>query len=145
HVFLFSNGVALEDEIALKADARERGLLLMGPDCGTAIIDGVPIGFANRVRRGSIGIVGASGTGIQEVSTLIHRIGAGITHAIGTGSRDLSDAVGGAATLQAIELLACDEATETIVLISKPPSPHVAERVLAAARATGKRIVGCFV
>jgi FdrA protein len=145
HVFLFSNGVALDDEIALKADARERGLLLMGPDCGTAIIDGVPIGFANRVRRGSIGIVGASGTGIQEVSTLIHRIGAGITHAIGTGSRDLSDAVGGAATLHGIELLARDEATETIVLISKPPSPQVAERVLAAARATGKRVVTCFV
>lgn len=145
HVFLFSNGVALEDEIALKADARERGLLLMGPDCGTAIIDGVPIGFANRVRRGSIGIVGASGTGIQEVTTLIHRIGGGITHAIGTGSRDLSDAVGGAATLHGIELLARDEATETIVLISKPPSPEVAERVLAAARATGKRVVTCFV
>lgn len=145
HVFLFSNGVALDDEIALKADARERGLLLMGPDCGTAIIDGVPIGFANRVRRGSIGIVGASGTGIQEVSTLIHRIGGGITHAIGTGSRDLSDAVGGAATLHGIELLARDEATETIVLISKPPSPQVAELVLAAAHATGKRVVTCFV
>jgi FdrA protein len=145
HVFLFSNGVSLEDELLLKADARERGLLLMGPDCGTAILDGVPIGFANRVRRGTIGIIGASGTGIQEVSTLIHRIGGGITHAIGTGSRDLSDAVGGAATLHAIELLARDEGTETIVLVSKPPSPQVADRVLAAARTTGKRVVTCFV
>ncbi|MCU1349898.1 MAG: sucD 2 [Acidobacteria bacterium] len=145
HVFLFSNGVALDDEISLKTEARERGLLLKGPDCGTAIIDGVPIGFANRVRRGTIGIVGASGTGIQEVSTLIHRIGGGITHAIGTGSRDLSDAVGGAATLHGIELLAADDGTDTIVLVSKPPSPAVAERVLAAANASGRRVVTAFV
>lgn len=145
HVFLFSNGVPLEDEISLKAEARARGLLLMGPDCGTAIIDGVPIGFANRVRRGTIGIVGASGTGIQEVSTLIHRIGGGISHAIGTGSRDLSAAVGGASTLQAIELLANDDMTETIVIVSKPPSPEVAQRVLDAAHATGKTVVPIFV
>lgn len=145
HVFLFSNGVSLDDEISLKREATERGLLLMGPDCGTAIIDGIPVGFANRVRRGSIGIAGASGTGIQEISTLIHRIGGGISHAIGTGSRDLSDAIGGSSTLHAIDLLGRDEATEVIVIVSKPPSPAVASRLLAHARGTGKRIVACFV
>ncbi|MBV9493970.1 MAG: oxidoreductase [Acidobacteria bacterium] len=144
HVFLFSNDVSLEDEIALKAEARERGLLLMGPDCGTAIIDGTPIGFANRVRRGAIGIVGASGTGIQEISTLVHRLGRGVSHAIGTGSRDLSDAVGGSSTLQGIDLLAHDAATEVMVLVSKPPSPSVAARVREHAAQTGKRIVECF-
>jgi len=145
HVFLFSNGVALADEIALKHEARDRRLLLMGPDCGTAIIDGIPIGFANRVRRGSIGVVGASGTGIQEITTLVHRIGRGISHAIGTGSRDLSDDVGGLSTLFGIELLANDAATDVIVVVSKPPSPQVAERVLDAARSTGKYVVTCFV
>jgi len=144
HVFLFSNNVPLADEIALKREARERGLLLMGPDCGTAIIDGTPIGFANRVRRGSIGIVGASGTGIQEVSTLVHRLGLGVSHAIGTGSRDLSDDVGGVSTMMGIDLLARDAATEVIVIVSKPPSPRVAEAVRSHARATGKRIVECF-
>jgi FdrA protein len=144
HVFLFSNGVSVEDEVSLKLEAESRGLLLMGPDCGTAILDGVPIGFANRVRRGNIGIVGASGTGIQEISTLVHRLGGGISQAIGTGSKDLSDAVGGRATLRGLEFLARDEATEVIVLVSKPPSPAVADRVRASARATGKRVVQCF-
>ena len=144
HVFLFSNNVPLADELALKSEARERGLLLMGPDCGTAILDGTPVGFANRVRRGAIGIVGASGTGIQEISTLVHRLGRGVSHAIGTGSRDLSDAVGGSSTLHGIDLLARDEATEVIVLVSKPPSPAVAARVREHAAQTGKRIIECF-
>ncbi|MEO8035455.1 MAG: hypothetical protein ABI837_13550 [Acidobacteriota bacterium] len=145
HVFLFSNGVSLDDERSLKREAAERDLLLMGPDCGTAIIDGIPVGFANRVRRGNIGIVGASGTGIQEISSLIQRMGGGVTHAIGTGSRDLSDAVGGTVTMQGIGLLADDEATEVIVIVSKPPSSAVADAVMRRAKATGKRVVHCFV
>jgi succinyl-CoA synthetase alpha subunit len=96
HVMLFSDNVSIEDEVALKTDAVDRGLLMMGPDCGTAIVNGLPLGFANAVRRGAIGIVGAAGTGIQEVSCSIHRLGGGVSHAIGTGGRDLSEAVGGA-------------------------------------------------
>src|SRR5262249_31016442 len=92
HVFLFSDNVPLEHEILLKQMARERGLLVMGPDCGTAILGGVALGFANVVERGGVGIVGPSGTGIQQVTTLLDRAGAGISHAIGTGSRDLSSA-----------------------------------------------------
>jgi FdrA protein len=138
HVFLFSDNVALEDEVALKRQARERDLLVMGPDCGTAILNGVGVGFANIVRRGNVGIVGASGTGIQEVASLVHQAGGGISHAIGTGSRDLHAAVGGVTTLQAIELLSHDAATASIVLISKPSDPSVAERVVRALADTGK-------
>ena len=141
HVFLFSDNVALEDEVDLKQRAREKGLLVMGPDCGTAILNGVGLGFANVVRRGSVGLVGASGTGIQEVVSLIHQAGGGISHAIGTGSRDLAAEVGGITTLQALDLLRDDPSTETIVLVSKPPAPAVAEQVLAALVATGKRAV----
>ena len=89
NVFLFSDNVSVEDEIELKTMARARGLLVMGPDCGTAILDGVPLGFANAVRRGTIGLVGASGTGLQQVSCLIDRYGAGVSQAIGVGGRDL--------------------------------------------------------
>ncbi|MBV8718116.1 MAG: oxidoreductase [Chloroflexi bacterium] len=141
NVFLFSDNVAIADEVQLKRAARERDLLVMGPDCGTASINGVGLGFANVVRRGSIGIVGASGTGIQEVACLLHRAGYGISHAIGTGSRDLHAAVGGITTLQAIELLRLDSSTETIVLVSKPSDPAVAERVLRALAQTGKPAV----
>lgn len=144
NVFLFSDNVSLDDEVALKRRARDAGLLVMGPDCGTAILGGVCFGFANQVRRGSIGIIGASGTGIQEVSSLLDRAGYGISHAIGTGGRDLHERVGAISTLQALELLRDDAATETIVLISKPPAPAVAERVLEAAARTGKRIVTCL-
>ncbi len=145
HVFLYSDNVSLEDEIALKQEAAQRGLLVMGPDCGTALINGVGLGFANRVRRGPIGLVAASGTGLQAVTARIHQLGSGITHGIGTGGRDLSEAVGARTTLQALDVLARDPQTRVIVLISKPPAPAVAERVLAAARATGKPVVVNFI
>ena len=144
HVFLFSDGVALDDEIALKRRAGALGLFVMGPECGTAIIQGVGFGFANRVRRGPIGVVGASGTGIQEVTTLIHRLGSGVSHAIGTGGRDLHAAVGGLTTRQALERLGAEAETRVIVIVSKPSSPGIAEGVLATAAATGKPIVACL-
>ena len=110
-VMIFSDNVPLEQEIALKREARDLGRMVMGPDCGTAIIAGTPLGFANVLARGDIGIIGASGTGIQEVSCLIANGGRGISHAIGTGGRDLSADVGGIATLMAIDLLDRDPAT----------------------------------
>lgn len=132
HVFLFSDNVSIADEIALKQAASRRGLLVMGPDCGTAIVGGVPLGFANAVRRGSIGIVAASGTGLQQVSCLIDRMGGGVSHAIGTGGRDLDQLVGGVTMLAGIEALLGDPDTRVLVLISKPPAASVAERILAA-------------
>ncbi len=145
NVLLFSDNVSLEDEIALKTLARDRGLLMMGPDCGTAIIGGVPLAFANAVTRGDTGIIGASGTGIQEVSCLVSNGGGGISHAIGTGGRDLSREVGAITTLTALDLLDADPATRQIVLISKPPAPEVARTVLARVARSSKRVVVCFI
>ena len=145
HVFLYSDNVSLEDEIALKRTAAERGLLVMGPDCGTAIVNGTGLGFANAVRRGPIGVIGASGTGLQLVTARIHQLGSGITHALGTGGRDLSEAVGAATALQALDLLGRDPQTTVILIVSKPPSPKVAARLVAAARSTGKPVVVDFI
>ena len=122
HVMLFSDNVSLEDEVALKRLASQRGRLLLGPDCGTTIINGAALGFANIVRRGPIGVIGASGTGIQEITVLAHRLGSGISHAIGVGGRDLSMAVGGSAMLRGIDLLDADPATRVLVVTSKPPA-----------------------
>ena len=124
--------------------ARAQGLLVMGPECGTSIINGVGLGFANRVRRGAVGLVGASGTGLQEVTSLIHRLGGGVSHAIGTGGRDLHADVGGITTRQAIELLAGDPGTRVLVLVSKPGADGVAREVLAAAGAAGKPAIACL-
>ena len=145
HVMLFSADVSEADEVALKRYANANGLLVMGPDCGTAIINGIPLGFANAVRRGDIGCIGAAGTGLQEVTTLIHRYGGGLSQVIGTGGRDLSRAVGGLSTLQALDALAQDPATRVIALVSKPPDPEVAARVLEQARRAGKPVVVNFV
>jgi len=145
HVFLYSDNVSLEDEIALKKTAREKGLLVMGSDCGTAIINGTGLGFANRVRRGSIGLVGASGTGLQAVTTHIHNLGGGISHAIGTGGRDLKAEVGAITAHQALDLLARDAETKVIVLISKPPSSEVATALLSAAQSILKPVVIDFI
>jgi FdrA protein len=145
HVFLYSDNVSLEDEIALKKSAREKGLLVMGPDCGTAIINGIGLGFANRIRRGSIGVVGASGTGTQAVTAQIHNLGSGISHAIGTGGRDLKSDIGAITAHQALDALARDDETKVIVLISKPPSPDVATQLISAAQGTGKPVVVYFI
>lgn len=141
HVMVFSDNVSLEEEVSLKHLAHGKGLLMMGPDCGTAIINGAGLGFANAVRRGSIGIVGASGTGIQAISTLIDRQGAGISHAIGTGGRDLSPAVGGITMLAGIELLEADPDTAILVLTSKPPDATVAQTVLQRAARCSKPVI----
>jgi FdrA protein len=144
HVFLYSDNVPVADEVALKAEAARRGLLVLGPDCGTAIVGGAGLGFANRVRRGGIGLVAASGTGLQAVACGIDARGEGISQALGTGGRDVSAAVGGATARAALDLLARDPETRVIVLISKPPDPDVAARLLAAARATDKPVVVWF-
>jgi FdrA protein len=121
-VFLFSDNVPIEDEIELKRLAAGKRLLMMGPDCGTAIVDGIPLGFANAVRRGRVGLAGASGTGLQQVSCLIDRLDEGVSQVIGVGSRDLDARVGGLMMRAAIERLAADPATAVIVLVSKPPA-----------------------
>ena len=144
NVMIFSDNVSEADEVALKRLAHARDLLVMGPDCGTAIVDGVPLCFANVVKRGSVGVVGASGTGLQQVTCLVDRWGEGISQAIGTGGRDLHAAVGGLSMLQGIKLLARDPETRIIVLISKPPASEVASHVLDAALASGKPVVVNF-
>lgn len=144
-VMIFSDNIAVADEAELKREAAEAGRLVMGPDCGTAIIAGVPLAFANVVARGDIGIVGASGTGTQEVSCLVAQQGRGVSHAIGVGGRDLSSAVGGISTLMALDALAADHATKTVVLISKPPPADVAANILDRVAAIGKPCVVCFI
>lgn len=144
HVFLFSDNVSVEDEIALKTLGREKGLLVMGPDAGTAILNGVALGFANAVTPGPVGVVAASGTGLQAVTCQLTRLGVGITQGIGTGGRDLSAAVGGIMMLEGLKALQADPATETIVLVSKPPAPEVADKVLACLKDSPKPVVVCF-
>lgn len=135
HVLLFSDNVTIEEEIELKKYAEANGLLLMGPDCGTAMINNVPLGFANNVRKGNIGMVGAAGTGMQEVMTLIHKLGGGMSQAIGTGGRDLKVEVGGITMMQGLDALNKDENTKVIVVISKPPAPEVAKKMLGYIKA----------
>jgi FdrA protein len=144
HVFCFSSNVPLEDEIRLKRLAHARGLLLMGPDCGTAIIAGRGIGFSNAVRRGRIGIVGGSGTGIQAVSCLLHVAGSGVSHALGTGSRDASDEVGGITTIDALQALIDDPESHVIVLVSKLPSAGTRAKVASAIAVSPKPVVTCY-
>lgn len=144
HVFLFSDNVTLAEELELKQWAVAQNRLMMGPGCGTAIINGVALAFANAVRRGPIGLVAASGTGLQEVTCLLDRGGSGISQAIGVGGRDLLETIGGLMMRQGLAMLAADPGTELIVLISKPPAPVVTETILDAAQACGKPVVVNF-
>jgi len=144
NVFLYSDNVSIDEEVDLKARADELDLLVMGPDCGTAIVGGIGFGFANRVRRGPIGLVGASGTGLQAITSRIHQLGGGISHALGTGARDLKGSVAGAMAARGMDLLANDPETDVIVLVSKPPDPAVTARLLQRAWAAGKQTVVSF-
>ena len=145
HVMLFSDNVTVDEERELKTFAAERGLLVMGPDCGTAIINHVPLAFANVVKPGGIGIVAASGTGTQEVSSLVDQLGGGVSQVIGTGGRDLKKEIGGIMMTMGLESLIDDEATKVIVLISKPPAKEIATQILTLATKTDKPVVVCFI
>lgn len=145
HVMIFSDNVKVEDERSLKELAVSKGLLMMGPDCGTAIINNIPLAFANVIKKGKIGVVGASGTGIQEATVLIHKLGEGVSQVIGTGGRDLSLEVGGLMMLQGIEALDQDPETEVILLISKPPAKEVEEKILAKVKEIKKPVVVSFI
>lgn len=144
HVFSFSDNISLEDEIRLKKKAHEKGLMFMGPDCGTGIISGIPIAFTNVVKPGNIGIVGASGTGIQEVTAIIDRLGGGVIHAIGTGGRDLNESVGAITVKDAILGLEHHDPTDVIVVISKPPAKEVRDEVVALLQKVSKPVVAIF-
>lgn len=143
-VMLFSDNVPLEQEVELKTLAREKGLIVMGPDCGTAMIAGSPLAFANVLPQGGIGVIGASGTGIQEITSQVALHQQGISHAIGLGGRDLSAEVGGISALTALEMLAADSATQVIAFVSKPPSPQVRARIIAAMQKQNKPVVALF-
>lgn len=144
NVLLFSDNVPIEQERVLKETAARKKLVMMGPDCGTAVINGVPLGFANVVRRGSVGLVGASGARLQEIMCQIHRLGEGISHAIGTGSRDVYEKIGAITMLQGLDLLPADKKTKVIAIISKPSAPSVQQTVLSEAASLKKPVVVCF-
>lgn len=144
NLLIFSSNVPVEDELEIKETAARKGLLVMGPDCGTAVIDGAALAFANKVRKGRIGLVGASGTGLQEVMSLIHRCGQGITHAIGTGSNDIGPLVGGLTMCEGIRRLEADPETDVIVIVSKPPDPSTADVVLGVAGECKKPVIVNF-
>ena len=139
-VMLFSDNVSVEDEVALKDAAAAADVLVMGPDCGTAHIGGVALGFANVVRPGSVGIVAASGTGAQQVMCLLDAAGIGVSHCLGVGGRDLKAAVGGRSTRQALQALADDPATESVIVVSKPPDAEVLAEVESQADVLGLRV-----
>lgn len=144
HVFMFSDNVTLQDEVNLKKKAHDKGLMVMGPDCGTGIIQGVPIAFTNRVTKGKIGIVGASGTGIQELTTIIDRLGEGVTNAIGTGGRDLSSDVGGITMLDAVNAMEKDPEVSLVIVISKPPAKEVRDKIVNRLSNYTKPVVTLF-
>lgn len=141
HVMLFSDNVNIEAERELKEYALSRGLLMMGADCGTAIINGIPLAFANQVRRGNIGIVSAAGTGLQEVSCLIHNKGCGISQAFGTGGRDGKIQIGGRMLMACLQYLIDDADTKVIVLISKVPDQEVMDQIWSVIATTAKPVV----
>lgn len=136
-VMIFSDNVPLDQELTLKRTATERGLLVMGPDCGTAVVGGLGLGFANTVRPGPVGIVAASGTGCQQLLALLDHAGVGVTSALGVGGRDLSADVRGLSTREAMRRLDADPAVELIVVVSKPPADDVAAELRAYADELG--------
>ena len=144
NVFMFSDNVTIEDEKQLKQKAHEKGLVVMGPDCGTGIIQSVPIAFTNKVNSGKIGIIGASGTGIQELTTIIDRLGEGVKNAIGTGGRDLSSEIGGITMMDTINAMEQDDSIKVMIVISKPPAKAVREMISNRLSAFKKPVVTLF-
>ena len=74
----------------------------------------------------------------------IDRMGGGVSQAIGTGGRDLKEAVGGIMMLSGIKALAADEGTDVIVLVSKPPAESVSAKIFGLLETLDKPAVVCF-
>jgi FdrA protein len=144
NVLLFSDNITIEEENQLKTLAIKKNLLMMGPDCGTAIINGVALGFANVIRKGDIGLVAASGTGLQELTVIIDKLGGGISQALGTGGRDVKKEIGGKMMLFALDTLANDPKTKVIGIVSKPPAQEVMDTILNKVKTISKPVVVCF-
>ncbi|HPN31419.1 MAG TPA: acyl-CoA synthetase FdrA [bacterium] len=144
NVMIFSDNVTVQEELELKQFAREKGLIVMGPDCGTAIINGKGLAFANAIPIGKIGIIGASGTGIQQVSCILANKGYGVKHAIGLGGRDLSKQIGGISMLTALDAMEKDGDIELVILISKPPFPEVEKKIFDRLKNYKKKVVVNF-
>lgn len=144
HLFIFSDNVSIEEELEIKQAAQKKGLLVMGPDCGTSIINGVALGFANVIPAGPLSIIGASGTGIQEITTLAARRGIGLSQAIGLGGRDLRQEIGAISMLTALDMLEDEPNTKVLCLVSKPAHPASVEKILTRLERTPKPVVVCF-
>jgi len=145
NVFLFSDNVSITDERELKEIAAQKGLMMMGPDCGTAMVNGNPLGFCNLIKRGPVGIVAASGTGAQEIMCILDHQGVGVSQVIGTGGRDLNKEIEAISTKVGLDVLNQDPNTETIILVSKPAYPEVEEDLKHFVRALKKPIIACFI
>ena len=144
NLLIFSDNVPLEDELEIKKFAKEKELLVMGPDCGTAIINGKSLAFANKIRQGGIGIVGAAGTGIQEVASIVHNLGKGISHAIGTGSNDVRLPIGGITMIEGIRELENDPLTKVIAIVSKPPDEETLDSIVRMLKSCKKPTIVNF-
>ena len=144
NVLLFSDNVTVEDEVSLKEHALQQGLLMLGPDCGTTILQGIPLGFANAVPRGRVGLVSASGTGLQQVTCLLAASGQGVSQGLGVGGRDMSDAVGGMMMRECLRLLQEDDGTDVMVLISKPPARATTDSLMQEVSKSSKPCVLAF-
>lgn len=145
NVFMFSDNVTIEDERKIKEKAHDKGLIVMGPDCGTGILQGVPVAFTNHVAQGAIGIIGASGTGIQELTTIIDRLGEGVTNAVGIGGRDLNAAIGGITMMDVIDAMDTDDSVKVLIIVSKPPAKEVRDKIAARLSSFSKPVVTLFV
>lgn len=144
NLFIFSSNISMDDELELKQLAEQNDLIVMGPDCGTSLIGGIGIGFANVVRQGEIGVIGASGTGLQEFTSQIHNAGFGISHAIGTGTNDVKDKIGGITTFSALDVLEKDPSTKVIVFVSKPLGDQLVKKLVSRIEECKKPVVCCF-
>lgn len=145
HLHIFSDHVPIEHEIELKKYASSKGLLVLGPGAGTSIINGKAVAFANAIHRGDVGIVAAAGTGLQEVSVLLDRVGLGVSQGLGVGGNDVKEVVGGIMTIDCIKALENDEDTKLIMIVSKPPDPSVIRKIIKVIEEeTSKKFVLCF-
>lgn len=117
-IVAITEGIPVKDMMMAKQYIKERGVVLIGPNCPGVITPGeakvgIMPGFV--FKKGTIGIVSKSGTLTYEAADQIVKAGLGITTAIGIGG----DPIIGTPTKEAVELLMNDPETEGIVMIGE--------------------------
>ncbi|MEM0332121.1 MAG: succinate--CoA ligase subunit alpha [Archaeoglobaceae archaeon] len=117
-IVCITEGIPVHDELKFYWKVKEKGAILVGPNCPGIISPGkthVGIMPTHVFKRGNVGVVSRSGTLTYQISYNLTRLGIGQSTVIGIGG----DRITGLSFVEVLEMFEKDEETEVVVMIGE--------------------------